>query len=290
VVRAGRVGYDIYLLAESRQVGYSYLAMRPSLELYGLLGNDEVDGADVTYTHRAGHGLVRARLFGGNSSNEVAFADGTYSDTKAEIRGAVLDYLYRGWTARAALVEFGYDADPGFAMLAAGLRMTGMPQPMALADQLDDKQLESTGLQLGIVYEDGPLQAQLLYTQIDSDTIAGPYVKTLFTQVGYRLDKWTPYLGFADSRDQRGIAATGLPDLPMFAPLNGAVYQIQSSLRSTQHTTTVGVRYDLSSHFDLKLQWDRVSLADSSLMLDGRVPPGGPLDMNVVAAGVDFVF
>src|SRR5690606_22134688 len=37
VLRAGRVGYDIYLLAESRQVGYSYVPLRPTPEFYGLV-------------------------------------------------------------------------------------------------------------------------------------------------------------------------------------------------------------------------------------------------------------
>ncbi len=97
--------------------------------------------------------------------------------------------------------------------------MTGQPQPLAPAAQLEEKKLKSSGLQLGLAYEDGPLQAQLLYTQIDSDTIAGPDVRTMFPQIGYRLDKWTPYLGFASSQDQNAIATTGPPDLPLFAPL-----------------------------------------------------------------------
>ncbi len=77
VLRAGRIGYDIYLLAESRQVGYSYLAVRPSPEFYGQITNDDIDGLDVAYTRRIGRGLFKARVFGGAGSGELAFADGT---------------------------------------------------------------------------------------------------------------------------------------------------------------------------------------------------------------------
>jgi hypothetical protein len=290
VLRAGRLGYDIYLLAESRQVGYSYLAMRPSPEIYGMLGSDEVDGADVTYTHRLGRGLARMRLFGGGSSNQVAFVDGTYDDTAADIHGAVLDYLYRGWTARAAIVRFQYDPDPQLALLAAGLEMTGAPGAVGIARGLSRDELTSNGVQLGLVYDEGPLQAQLLTTHITSDSIAGPDLDAVYAQVGYRLGQWTPFLAYASSRDRDAIAATGLPDLPMFAPLNVGVRQVQSNVRSTLHTTSFGLRYDLSSHFDFKLQIDHISIRSSSLMLDRRVPPGGPLDMTVIAAGVDFVF
>ena len=60
VLRAGRFGYEIYLLAESRQVGYSYVPLRPSVEFYGLLANDSIDGADVSYTSRLGAGAISA--------------------------------------------------------------------------------------------------------------------------------------------------------------------------------------------------------------------------------------
>lgn len=290
VLRAGRLGYDIYLLAESRQVGYSYLTVRPSPEIYGLIGNDEVEGLDITYTHRLGHGLGRVRLFGGDTANQAAFVDGSYADTPAEIRGVLFDYLYRGWTARVALVDFRYKPDPLLVQLAGILNQTGVPNSVSIARGLNRDELVSKAVQIGLVYDDGPLQAQLLATHIESDSIAGPEVQNVYGQLAYRMQKWTPFVAFGSSRDSNEYQTTGLPDLPMFALLNGAVYWVQSALRTTQHTTSVGVRYDLSSHFDFKLQYDRVSLRDSALMLDRRQPAGGPIDMNVIALGVDFVF
>ena len=76
-LRVGRFGYEIYLLAESRQVGYSYLTVRPSTDFYGMVTNDSIDGADITLKHRLGSGLVRARLFGGRGSDKTVFADGS---------------------------------------------------------------------------------------------------------------------------------------------------------------------------------------------------------------------
>jgi hypothetical protein len=290
VLRAGRLGYDIYLLAESRQVGYSYLALRPSPEFYGLLTNDQIDGADIAFTRRVGSGLVRARVFGGDGAGELAFSDGTFTNPGADVYGAVLDYLNRGWTARVALVKFDYESGAALASLAAALRMTGAPESVAIADGLDHKVLSSTGLQLGIAYEDGPLQSQVLYAISSSDSIAGPDLKALYTLVGYRLHDFTPYASFASSRDDHAARTTGLPDIPMLAPLNGAVAAIQAPMRSTQDTTSVGVRFDVSSHFDVKLQVDRVSLRGSSLNFDRRTPAGSPANMTVVAVAVDFVF
>jgi hypothetical protein len=290
VLRAGRIGFDIYLLAESRQVGYSYLALRPPPEVYGLLANDEVDGGDIAYTRRIGRGLARARFFAGGGASETAFADGRHFDTDASVFGASFDYLYRGWTARVALVRYEYDSDPSFTPLVAALRMTGAPDAVAIADGIDHSELYSQGVQLGVAYDDGPMQAQVLYGVIDTDSIAGPSSNSLYALFGYRVRAFTPFASYASSRDRDPIRTTGLPALPMFAPLNGAVEFIQSTLRSTQHTFSVGMRYDFNSHFDLKLQIDRVSLRDSALMYDRRLPPGGPADMTVIGAAVDFVF
>jgi hypothetical protein len=293
VLRAGRVGYDIYLLAESRQVGYSYLAVRPSPEFYGQITDDQIDGGDVSYTRRMGPGLFRARVFGGEGSGEMAFADGTHSDSEGEIFGATLDYIYRGWTSRVALVQFEYKVGPELGQLAAGLQMTGFPSALAIAEGFNRDALKSLGVQVGIAYDDGPMLAQLMYGAANSDSLAGPNFDKSYALFGYRLRKWTPFVSYAASFDRDPVIDAGLPDLPMLAPLNAAVRAVQERTRSTQHTTSLGVRYDFSSRVAFKLQLDRTRASDSTLNFDFRSPSGvaaEPYDMTVTAATVDFVF
>jgi hypothetical protein len=290
VFRVGRISYDIYLLAESRQVGYSYSPVRPSTEFYGLINNDEIDGADVSLTRRVGPGLARARLFGGTSSGAMAFDDGTHSDLRGEMFGAVFDYTYRGWTARLAVARFQFDSGAEITPLVAALRSTGIPQAVAIGDDLGQDVYKSSGVQLGVAYDDGPLQAQLLLGGIDSDSIAGPDTINTYALFGYRLRRFTPFASFSRARDRAAIKPSGLPDFPMFAPLNGAVQTIQARTRSTGRTTSIGLRYDFSSHLDFKLQLDRVNLTDAAVMFDRRPQPRGEAHMNVAAIAVDFVF
>jgi hypothetical protein len=290
VVRAGRVGYDIYLLAESRQVGYSYLAVRPSPEFYGQITNDEIDGGDLSFTRRVGRGLMRARAFGGAGSGELAFADGSRRQTHGDVYGATLDYLWRGWTARIAYVQFNYDADRNVPLLVGALRATQFPSALAVADDLDSKVYRSDGVQVGVAHDDGPVLAQVMYGAITSDSLAGPAFDKFYGLFGYHFGKVTPFVSFASSRDRDSIRDAGLPDVPQLAPLNAAVVATQKATRSTQHTTAVGVRYDFASHFDLKLQVDRLDITDSSIILDHRAVPGGPANLTVITAAVDFVF
>jgi hypothetical protein len=290
VVRAGRVGYDIYLLAESRQVGYSYLAVRPSPEFYGQITNDEIDGGDLSFTRRVGRGLVRARVFGGAGSGELAFADGPKTDTTGDVYGATLDYIWRGWTARVAYVQFNYDAGKDMPMLIGALRATQFPGAVAVADDLDKSVYQSDGVQIGVAYDDGPMLAQVMYGAVTSDSLAGPEFDKFYGLFGYHVGEFTPFVAFASSRDRNAIRDAGLPDIPQLAPLNAAVVMTQKATRSTQHTTSVGVRYDFTPHFDLKLQVDRLVVTDSSIIFDRRPVPGGPADLTVISAAVDFVF
>jgi hypothetical protein len=290
VVRAGRIGFDIYLLAESRQVGYSYMAVRPSAEFYGLLANDSIDGGDIALTHRLGRGLVRGRVFVGTGSDEVAFADGTHENTQPQVLGACFDYLYRGWTARVAVGRWRYEVDPRIGQIIGGLRMTGVPQSLAVADDLDRPTFQSRGIELGLAYDEGPLQAQLLWGGIDSDPIFGPDTHTLYAFAGYRLPHWTPFASFSRSRDREAMRTTGLPGIPELTPLIDAVASMQSSVRTTQRTTSVGVRFDLSAHVDLKFQLDRAKLDDTALVFDRRPTPRGDADMTIATLAVDFVF
>lgn len=290
VVRAGRVGYDIYLLAESRQVGYSYLAVRPSPEFYGQITNDEIDGADLAFTRRAGRGLVRARVFGGGGSGDLVFANGSERNARGDVYGATLDYIWHGWTARIACVQFNYEAGKDVPLLVGALRATQFPSALAVADDIDQSAYQSNGVQIGVAYDDGPVLAQVMYGAVASDSIAGPDFDKFYGLFGYHFDRLTPFASFSSSRDREAIHDAGLPPIPQLAPLDAAVITMQKATRSTQHTTSVGVRYDFTSHFDLKLQIDRLAVTDSSLIFDRRAVPGGPVDLTVISAAVDFVF
>jgi hypothetical protein len=290
VLRAGRFGYDIYLLAESRQVGYSYLAIRPSQDFYGLVTNDEVDGLDIAWTGRLGRGLVKARAFGGGSSDATAMSDGSKWESRSDAVGVNFDYIYQSFTARAAVLQVTYGASAELRGLGEFLVSTGAPQAVSIGEELRESRQVSRGMQLGVAYDDGPFQAQLLYGHIVSDSIAGPNVNAVYAQLGYRVRAFTPFVSFARSKDREPLRVTGLPDLPELAPVNFYVQSIQDNLRATQHSTSAGVRWDFSPNWDFKLQADFTSIQDSVLNLDRRPPGSGDARMTVITAGVDFVF
>ena len=109
------------------------------------------------------------------------------------------------------------------------------------------------------------------------------------TQVGYRVNDWTPFVAFSATRDRDAMRTTDLPDVPEALPLNHAVWALQHNMRATQESTSIGVRWDFAPRWDLKFQADFTSIEDSALNFDRHAVPGDA-DMTVLTVGVDFVF
>ena len=86
-VRVGRLGYDIYLLAESRDVGYSYLWVRPPVDSFGQVYNSYFDGLDLTLANSLGDGVLRGKLFLGQMTGTIPTS---FPDLEYDLDGSIL--------------------------------------------------------------------------------------------------------------------------------------------------------------------------------------------------------
>jgi len=289
MVRAGRIGLGVYLLADALDVGYSYLTIRPPVELYGMLAGDDFDGADATFARQLGGGVGRIRVLGGRLPFETALANGSVIDANAtRIFGITADYLYREWQTRAALLQIHVpnSADP----VAPALVRTGIAQAVALAGELEHSPQDSYGVVIGTLYEGDPLQAALVLVHFNSDYPQGPKFNAGFGLVGYRLGPLTPYAAYSITDSFGSARTTGLPPLPVFEPLIAAAAADQTATQANQRDLALGVRYDFAPHVDLKAQVDRTWLHQSDLIFDYNVPPPGHTALTIFGLAVDFAF
>lgn len=289
MVRAGRIGLGLYLLADAFDVGYAYLTIRPPVEIYGLLAADEFDGLDATFSRTIGNGIGRIRVLGGKWPFEIAQPNGTtVAIDNDSVLGLTADYLLGNWQTRAALVQIHIPGggDP----VAPALAQTGFPQAVTLAGELNRTQLNSYGGEIGTTYEGDPLQASLIYVHLNSDYVQGPKFNSVLALVGYRMAQITPYAEYAMTDNFGGVHATGLPPAPVFAPLIAAAREDQVASQTTQRDFSLGVRYDFAPHMDLKAQIDRVWLHQSELIFDYNMPPPGHASLTVYGLAVDFAF
>jgi hypothetical protein len=287
--RAGRLGWDVYMLSDSRNVGYSYLWVRPPVDYFGPLQISHLDGADALFKLHLAGGLASAKLYAGQANQKVPSPPGDdYDLSGARVTGANLDYRLGDWLLRAshATVETRREL-PAFVPLLAALRATGSPTAEALAEELAlaDKNLRIVSA--GVVWEHGPWQAQLMANRLTTNTLAYPQKDSAYVLLGYRIDGWTPFVTYSGARSEVPAWSSGLPTPN---PLDDAVAAALAGARCYQRTLSLGVRYDFMPNVDVKLQLDRVHVLDRAAFLWRNPQPDWDGRATVFSATLDFVF
>ncbi|MBV2235682.1 MAG: porin [Sterolibacterium sp.] len=321
-VRAGRIGYDGYIGADTRDVGYSYLWARPPVEYFGTLLFPYHDGVDIVLRAPVMRGVGRIKLYSGLTRQRVnnmmeqrewATALGpitlppmgaTQDLNKSRETGGYVEYQDTHWTGRLGISSL---------RLAKGMpnpldtALSAIPLPLAESLRHDIQLIgrRATYKTAELAYEDGPLKLQGAYARITSSSLLIPRGHSAFVSAGYRFGRFTPYVTVSALRTKSSdypqrLAASG-PPLEGLAEL--AQFTLSSPL-SNQNTYTLGLRYDFADNFALKLQADMIRNKNCSpVALPGMgltpcappllwptVPPNWNGRANVYSAVLDFIF
>ncbi|MFI4940354.1 MAG: hypothetical protein ACHP7O_08465, partial [Burkholderiales bacterium] len=259
-VRLGRTVWPMFVRSQTVNVGYSNFAVRASGELAAEMPNTHNDGVDATYNFKTGAAQNALTLFGGKS--KIHYGD-YLPNTIFDVKKivGVSDMVeLYGWTLHAAAMHMQYT------YTAPGVA----PSPVKLPIY-----------SVGAVYDsDG------WYTQGDYQLALDPYygrMKSLAVLGGYHFGAISPYVSYS-SFDQ----STFGPGVP--APLQSPI----------QHDRILGVRYDIKTGVDVKLQLDNIKTGDvaGSFPISLVFPNNGDRypqflahpSANVISVVVDFVF
>ncbi|MDI6748214.1 MAG: hypothetical protein QMD17_13840 [Rhodocyclaceae bacterium] len=289
-LRAGRIGADFMMLADSRLVGYSSLTVRPPTDFFGPLFFSHFDGADASLTWPLGKGLVRGKLFGGTISEKTPLAIELWDTSGASTRGLVLDYLTGPWQLRASMAYVDYSNDIQYTRrLADLLRGTAVPSASIAADALKVAGTTTRYDTLGVVYDAGPLQVQAMLNSIRHEAGYLHNSHAGYLLAGYRLGAVTPYAGVSWWKSRLKSPSTGLPN-PAFADLNREFDFAMGTTVADQTTYTLGARWSLCRNTAIKLQWDAIRGSASSRLPVLRSQPDWNGRTDVISAVVDFIF
>ena len=223
-IRAGRIGTEFYMLADSRLVGYSYLTVRPPREIFATLPFQYLDGADFTASAPVADGILKGRVFLGQSGEEAPAAGDFLDLSESPLTGAYLDYQTGHWQWRLTYAQIKFKDDiPGFiGTLRTTLSQVGTPEAAAAGEAISLKDTASRFYSLGAVYDQGPLQVQGMVVEMQHDSAIYQDSLGAYVVAGYRIGQFTPYAGVAWIRSQAKHVDSGLPD---GAPLSQALQQ-----------------------------------------------------------------
>jgi len=293
--RVGRLGFDVYMQADSQHVGYSYLPVRPPVDYYSGLTISFIDGADLVIRHPLGEGIATAKVFIGEAKEKLPIAgiDDNLNLAGSLVWGAYLDYQWRNWQFRSGYAQVTLENElPGFDTPVAVLRSPRInainPSLAAFADAAVVKGKQVEFLSAGLAYDNGPLQIQLMFRSLLNNTITYPDNDAGYIIFGYRIGKFTPFMAYSEIVTSGMNKNAGLPDAPIFSELNTFIKNVQSISLDGQRTYSMGVRYDVMRNMDLKFQIDNVRSRDSFLWANKQ--PGWDGNGTIYSLTLDCIF
>lgn len=290
--RAGRIGADFMMLADSRLVGYSYLTVRPSSDFFGPLFFSHFNGVDANLTLPLSHGLLRGKLFTGATQEKATGAPGIWDTSGSPVYGFVLDYQTGPWLLRANTANIRFSNNLNFDPLTGPLRAVGTwyPSAMAAADFLTARDTTTRFYSLGLVYDNGPMQVQGMVNTIRQETGVFQNSQAAYLLAGYRFGSITPYVGVSRWVSTLKPYSTGLPTGQGLDQLITSFDQVLTATSANRTTYTLGARWDVQQNVALKMQLDALSGSAESRFPYARSEPGWNGRTNVFSVTLDFVF
>ncbi len=266
-VRLGRIGLDVFMLSEYRNLGFSFLWARPPVEYYTPIAFESFDGMDITWSHPVGEGLFRAKLFGGATSNDFGVAGERFELELKPIVGTSLSWESERWLWRFSLAQNKLDQTnayfPGTEPLGHVLELLQpiWPEAAHYMDYLyvDDGRLYYTSV--GMAYTNAPWQVQSELSYIDSKANFYPSIASGYISVGHQFGPATVYGVLAtvegeDKREEVPLEDAASPYAAYLLPVQQAMQFVYDSVSLEQHSVSLGVRWDLRYDLALKAQWD----------------------------------
>ena len=285
-LRAGRMVLPLYMFSEYRKVGFALPWIRPPGELYNVPSHT-MDGLGVLYTNHFGE--VNYTFYGTYGKDDSRSPDG--SDTKAR-KGLTLSntFEYKDTTFRAAYSRTKLTIE-NLDDLFAIYRVFG-PEGEEIYDEFSIRDREYAQFTLGVWHDPGKWFVGGEWSRAFSDTFLQPG-NSWYVTGGYRLNKFTPYLTYSQTRLSHGSipmlsAASGPPFV--VGPLNDILVAVVRPIR--QSTVTVGTRWDFAENAAFKVQLDHIMTEENSNSNFINVQPNFDYgdSVNVLSLTVDFVF
>jgi hypothetical protein len=296
-VRAGRVVLPVFMVTDTRRVGYANPWVRPPVEMYAMVPVTHSDGVDASYRMQVGDFANTLQGTAGTSKSDFPAAAGFGSGTANVHRlYAANDTLEFG---AATFRVSGGQADLAIAAyqpLTDALNAFG-PVGQDLAQRWIPIGKHVTYVGLGASYDPGRWFAMAEWGRFDTRSLLGTKV-AWYVSGGYRFGKVTPYATYAQARADSPTSIAGLPVAafppavqPTAAFVNNYLSQ-QIALIPRQSTLSLGARWDFAKNAALKAQYDWVDLAAGSTGTFGHVQPGFAPGgrVGLLSVAVDFVF
>jgi hypothetical protein len=295
-IRIGRTGVPIFMVTDTRKLGYANPWVRPPVELYSLVAVTSNDGIDVSYRTALGSATNTIQLSGGRWDTKFPSLGGLGGTAKSRGQWALIDTFESGFATVRANYGASHVTIDALAPLFDGFRQFG-PEGIAIADKYEIRKSPVTFIGVGASYDPGPWFTVAEWGRIEARSAVGGNT-AWYVSGGLRRGKFTPYATYGHIKVDSDTSVPGLTlaNLPPFlvgpaTALNGALNSILGA-KAAQQTVSLGLRWDFMKDADLKVQIDRTRLGSGSAGVLTNVQPGFRPggSYNLFSVTLDFAF
>lgn len=302
-LRLGRVVTPMFMVSESRAIGYAQTSARLPGEVYLLNPITYVDGGGITQRFAVGDTLLAANATTGKLEQTLPTIFGDidvdYDASLVNLSAEQGHSQMRLGIARAD-IDFNNDTLDLLVDVLALLSDASVSGAARLHELAPHRDFAIDFYDIGYQFDNGEWQLQAEYVVRRSESYIVTDNDAFFVQAARRLGNWTPYLRYshANSTNDRSevptldASATGND---LFIALAGAVngYGVNLKTFDERKSYTAGTRWDFADNYALKFQMDHVTKPAGSATLfvnftdefrDTRQ------QVNVYAMTLDFIF
>lgn len=306
-LRAGRMGLDIFLISEYRNLGFAQPWVRPPTEFYGWIPFFSVNGVDAAYNFQYGDTRWRIKGQFGTSASDIPLdANNAFRFTADNVRDLTVQAERGPWQFKAGYSIFTAGSQPhNFAPVNNGLANVAANALAPAAIRAEAASLNSgfwlrgasvRYASVGTAYDDGTWLMQAELAKISSDSRMLPTGRSGYATLGRRFGSLTPYLSLARFQpDENAVVPVNnwSPLGATAAGLQNTAVAAYNNFRVDQRTATLGLRWDFDSRAALKVQWDRSHIGARGYGLwqvNNLVDGSSSKNVDLLSITVDFVF
>jgi hypothetical protein len=301
-VRLGRLGTDIFLLSDYRQVGYAMPWVRPPQDFYGWLSLYHIDGADINKRFSIGDGTANIKAFYGVSDERYSGSSKSNGgvDLKFESAGIRVSHEVDEWLWRYTFARVEMQDNVAKPLTDALDAVSPLwPDAATISEQLNTEGKPLIYHALGMTYDNNVWWARAEGASLSNDADLSSGGRFFYLSLGRRFGDVTVF-------GTRGLArsASALPDYrapqgypsPLAEQLNMLAYASSGAVeagRQDQDSFGVGMRWDFRTKMALKLQVDRYDIDKSGASLwtrEGVERLTEDQAANVVSFSLDILF
>lgn len=297
-IRVGRLGADLFLLSDYRNVGYAYPWIRPPHAFYAGFPVYHFDGFDLSHQIYFNDDVLSLKFFTGYSFTQLnSHSIAGVVDLGSPVVGGSIKFESGSWTTRAGysylriITEF--PNEQLLDILNNPLVNLAIPGINKLSPLFSIKDTNIHYYSLGAAYDDGTWLAQAELSYVDTETVYFPDTLNAYLSVGRRFSNVTLYtlFGISHSFQKDIFVPSPVFPSPQLEQLQQVVNTIVNKNGIDEKSISLGARWDVYPNIALKTQWSHYWLSANGAYLwhDGSSLEKA-IQVNVLSFGIDFIF